>query len=286
MSKRPSLSKSSMMAPPARVRSGRPDSWATSVKCGAAPASASGDADQVVGRHRVRVLAERHVGDVQQPARLEVLRVLRQRPGEVLDGARGPGLVLVHAAPADREDAPLGVVVREAVLQFATPEVGDGNRQLERVRRLAHGRIGRHQRRDGLVRLVERLAGAGHLALIGVDLPERAIRPRQILRVARPGRRRRQPLQVAPGSVQGRGFRLQLRVADGLEVLRVGETRWMDSSIRPDTSKTVWKLPAPVARRSQSGSAGVVCWPASAAAASSSTTGTPSRARRCVTRRF
>ena len=31
----------------------------------------------------------------------------------------------------------------------------------------------------------------------------------------------------------------------------------MDNSIRPDTSKTVWKLPAPVARRSQSGSPGV-----------------------------
>jgi hypothetical protein len=81
--------------------------------------------DQVRGGDRVRVVADGHRGDVQQPARGQVLRVVREDAREVCECAPRAVLVLVDAAGADRQDAALARVQRDAVAALAEAQVRD-----------------------------------------------------------------------------------------------------------------------------------------------------------------
>ncbi len=71
----------------------------------------------------LRILAERHVGDVQEPARGQIERLLGEDPLELRDrGARASGLGM-HPRAADREQARIGAVVPDAVLLLAEPQI-------------------------------------------------------------------------------------------------------------------------------------------------------------------
>ena len=81
--------------------------------------------DQVSGRDLLGILAERHVGDVQEPAHAEVVGALVQVLGEPADRlARALG-ALVDGLGGDREDAARRPEAGDAVLDLASPQRGD-----------------------------------------------------------------------------------------------------------------------------------------------------------------
>ncbi len=81
-------------------------------------------------RHAVRVLADGHVRDVEQPAGDEVIGVAGEQGLELGDAAPRALLVLMHAGTADRQDAALAAVAGDAVAALAPPEQGDGALEL------------------------------------------------------------------------------------------------------------------------------------------------------------
>lgn len=89
------------------------------------------------------MLAQRHGGDVQQPARAEIVGEFLQNAGEHSDGAAGAALEPVHAATLDWKQARVGVVVVQAVLLFAQAQVAQRPEALQlqpRLRRECRGR--------------------------------------------------------------------------------------------------------------------------------------------------
>ena len=126
--------------------------------------------DQISWRHAIRVLADRHVGDVQQPSQLEVFGSTCECPGEEIDGLCRAGLLLVNSARADGVDAPLGVVVEQAIVEFASPEARDRDRLLQKVEGLVHQRAGSGLRAGDRGGLLELVHGPDHFALIGEKL--------------------------------------------------------------------------------------------------------------------
>ncbi len=81
------------------------------------------------------VLAQLHVGDVQQPARQVVLGVALQQRRQVANGALCTARQGVDAARANGKDARVLAMVCEAVFGFAQPQPGDG----PQVQQVAHG---------------------------------------------------------------------------------------------------------------------------------------------------
>src|SRR6185369_4649982 len=86
--------------------------------------------DEVFLRHLFWVAAERLVGDVEEPAYLDVLRVAREHPLEALDGVLAPGLDGVLTGGRDRKDAHTRGVVRCTILELAAPHPRDAARLL------------------------------------------------------------------------------------------------------------------------------------------------------------
>ncbi len=171
-----------------------------------------------VGGHVLRVAAERHVRDVEEPAHLEVAGVAAEVLPEVLDGGRGPGGLVVLAGSADGEDAARGIVVVHAVLELAPPELEDAEHGLQRRARAHERRIrGRILRHDAIGRL-HLCDGAVHPAVVGEELAELLMRMGDGREVAAGGRRRLQPREVALRRGEGGRPRLLARVADLLEI--------------------------------------------------------------------
>ena len=126
MSSRPSLSKSSMIAPPAWLKRLTPDQVAdvaelADVELRLAEAI---QRDQVPGIDLAGMLAEGHVGQVEQPADLEVVGKLLEVLGEMPDRqARALG-VGVHGGGGDGQDARALAPAMDAVLVLAAAQGG------------------------------------------------------------------------------------------------------------------------------------------------------------------
>ena len=81
--------------------------------------------DAELGRYAVRVLAEGHGGDVEQPAGLRVVRCAGEHAEEGAHGLLGRSRVAVAAACGDGEDAHLRRVLADAVGHLADAQEGD-----------------------------------------------------------------------------------------------------------------------------------------------------------------
>ena len=104
-SSRPSLSKSSMTAPPAMLKRLTPAWWPMSRNL---PMSNSDltemvERDQKSGIDLLRVFAQGHVGQVQEPADAQVVGELLEILGEMPDRQPGTGGVGVDGGGSDRE---------------------------------------------------------------------------------------------------------------------------------------------------------------------------------------
>src|SRR5262249_56223285 len=75
-------------------------------------------------RHAIGPVAERHVGQVEKPARVEIVGLLLQDRLVLLAGPVGAIEQAVDASAPDRHEARGGVVVVEAVLLLAEAEGG------------------------------------------------------------------------------------------------------------------------------------------------------------------
>ena len=80
--------------------------------------------NQILRRDFVGVLAERHVRDVQQPARVHVRRIVPQRLEQLHGRVARTFRASVDARAPDWEEARLGPMVEQAVLLFAEAEIG------------------------------------------------------------------------------------------------------------------------------------------------------------------
>src|SRR6185295_3626604 len=74
--------------------------------------------------HACGPLAEGHRGDVEEPARLEVLGLLFQDGQQFLHRLARAVLLAVDSVALDRRDARLGAVVEDAVGLLADPQPG------------------------------------------------------------------------------------------------------------------------------------------------------------------
>ena len=123
-SSRPSLSKSSMIAPPAWLKRLTPDQVAdvaelADVELGLAEAV---ERQQVPRIDLVGVLAQGHVGQVEQPADVEVVGELLEVLGEMLDRQPRAARVGVHGRRRDREDARAFAPAQDAVVVLAAAQ--------------------------------------------------------------------------------------------------------------------------------------------------------------------
>ena len=85
----------------------------------------SAQRQQGLRRDTFRILADRHVGDVQEPLDSQVLGPRLEISGEVPDGLARAGGPLVDGGGAEREDAARLVAAGHAVLDLAATERGD-----------------------------------------------------------------------------------------------------------------------------------------------------------------
>jgi hypothetical protein len=81
--------------------------------------------DEPLRRHPVGILAQGHVGDIEQPPSGQVVRMAGQQVGEHRAGHQGIVAGAVDAAAPQGQQAGVGVVVAEAVGQFAAPHVAE-----------------------------------------------------------------------------------------------------------------------------------------------------------------
>ena len=159
--------------------------------------------NQVGRRHAVRIAADRHVRDVEQPARGQVqldgllLQVVRRRRGGVVEHAgqgrdRLPGgvLVAVNAVAAERQDAGLRVGMVRAVPRLAEPQIGHPQ-AVARV--VAYPGWPRGHQREGLL---DEPDGLGLVAQAQLLLGQR----QRQAPAGRPRGRTRQGRQLRPGA--------------------------------------------------------------------------------------
>jgi len=116
--------------------------------------------NEPAGGDFVGILAEGHVGDVEEPAGAEIAGEFFEERSELGDGGPGAGGELVDAAATNGEEAGVAVVVEEAVFLFADAEVGDGLEGLDAGEEV-RGKVGGAFAEAGFVELVlcEGLAG-------------------------------------------------------------------------------------------------------------------------------
>ena len=117
-------------------------------------------------RHPVGVVAQGHVGDVQEPLDAQVLGPLLEVGGEVADRLARSGGALVDRLRGQREDAARPVAAGDAVLRLAAPQGRDPAEGLD-VRPQQVGAVG-----IGRLRLGEPAIGLGELADRHVEEPE------------------------------------------------------------------------------------------------------------------
>ena len=173
MSSRPSPSKSSTTVPPAVLLVPTPALRATSVKRGAATfeRNRSGDRRCFAGTP-LGMPAEQHRRQVQQPARLEVGRLAIGELREHVEGGGGAGEIVVPAALAQREQAPIRVGHHQAVVDLALAHGGDADRLVVEAPPLREiGVVGR-VRRERVAGGREVAARGHHVALRGGDRAE------------------------------------------------------------------------------------------------------------------
>ncbi len=120
--------------------------------------------------------------------------------------------------PANREDAARGVVVVDAVLQLAPPELQDPERGLEVAADGNEGRIARRVRGHDPVRRFHLGDGLGHAALVREELSQLLVRLSDGGEVAPLRRHGLQLVEVSPGRGQRRSLGLLARGADGGQV--------------------------------------------------------------------
>ena len=121
--------------------------------------------NQVFRRDLVGILAQRHVGEVQQPADAEVAWPLLQVRGEPFDRLARAGLLGVNGLARDRKDAARGADASDAVVDLAPPQRGDAQQSHQ---------VSPHPRRNArgaadLQRLLKRGGGLGETTFIHLD---------------------------------------------------------------------------------------------------------------------
>ena len=88
-------------------------------------------------RHLLRVGAENHVGNIEQPpVEQRVLGIgcaIGKERRVALGGFGGPKLFLVHALTLHGENARIGIVIPRAVLQLAKAKVGEREISVQRL---------------------------------------------------------------------------------------------------------------------------------------------------------
>ena len=167
--------------------------------------------DQPLLRHAFGVPSEGHVGHVQEPAHLEIVRVLAEVALEPADSTlRARGLV-VGAPSEDREDAALGIVIVQAVLQLAESQVQDPEHGLEVAARGGKPGIPPPRVGDDAVGGLGLRDGRGHAVLVGEELAEVVVRP-GLLRGRQTAHRRPDALDL----VGKGGLREAARLGPGL----------------------------------------------------------------------
>jgi len=87
--------------------------------------------DQPLRWHLLGVLANRHVGQVQQPGDAQMFGLCRQAFGEGVDGAPRAALQAVHTRGVDGEETRGRAMVEDAVLLLAEPEGRDADGALQ-----------------------------------------------------------------------------------------------------------------------------------------------------------
>ena len=98
----------------------------------------AGHGQQVFGRDIVRIAAQRHMRDVEQPLGPVIVRPCLEHPVfQHRDGLCRTFLKLVLRAAVYRYDAGTGMRVVEAVLLFAQPQIGDGQPILDQFHHFA-----------------------------------------------------------------------------------------------------------------------------------------------------
>ena len=160
--------------------------------------------DAVRRRHAVRVLADGHVGDVEQPAGDQVVGVAGEQRLELGDAAARALLVLVDAGAADRQDAALAAVAGDAVAALAPAQQGDGAFELRVV---DVGRL------DGGAELRQQRGGRGEVAhgVVVVAEAQLLVAERAQVAPAQCGRRRR---RAGAASRRAEGARLRVAGVD------------------------------------------------------------------------
>ena len=126
-SSRPSLSKSSMTAPPAMLNRSTPTSWPMSrnLPMSNSDLTESVERDQVPGIDLLGVFAQGHVGQVQEPADPQVVGELLEILGEMLDRQPGTGGIGVDGGRRDGEDARALAAAHDAIFGLAAPQRSD-----------------------------------------------------------------------------------------------------------------------------------------------------------------
>ena len=85
----------------------------------------------MAARYPIRIFADRHVSDVQEPPDTEVLRPSLEVVGEVADGLARSGGTRVDRLGAQREDAARSDAAGDAVLRLAATECSDPAERLD-----------------------------------------------------------------------------------------------------------------------------------------------------------
>ena len=89
--------------------------------------------NQVLARDGVRILAERHVREVEEISGLEIIGPRCEEPIVDLDGPTRSSGQLVDAASLDREETRVGRVVQDAVLLLPEPHVRNRENLVDRT---------------------------------------------------------------------------------------------------------------------------------------------------------
>ena len=126
MSSQPSLSKSSAMAPP-------PQADGVQAQFGGYVVETRNllfrlktlRRHQKLRRNMIRILAESHVGQIQEPPGRNVVGLSSENFRKILDRLARAVLLLVNSASANRQNTAFGIAMRDAVLGFSQAQVCD-----------------------------------------------------------------------------------------------------------------------------------------------------------------
>jgi len=169
----------------------------------------------------LRVFAQSHVSQIEQPADFEVVRSSRQVLFEIFDGLRRAFSAPVLRGAAEREDAGLGVVIVDAIFQLAATH-------LSHAQNLIHGnfvarefRMSGGEASDQIVGRFKMPDGFRHLAAIGVQLAQFVAQLRQLDFKLAAVASLRECVQITLRGENRAPLGLALRVADGAKVERI-----------------------------------------------------------------